>query len=338
MAFGAPVIGWLAGRLGKRPVLLTSVLIYSLAGMAGALAPDLWSLLASRLVLGMAAAGYVTVSVSLIGDYYAPVERDRLIGWYAVVGGGGSLVVLKAAGILTELGGWHAPFALFLSGIPLFLLGMFTIREKRAGGVVSTTEGIPAGGSDSIMGAWGIYVLITLLSISMYAITIQGTFLMNDEGITNPSIQSNILLLATVGSMVGAYVFRYFRPTLGFHLTLALTWGWLALGNIGFASTVNVYLLAAFAAASGMGSGFMQPLTQTAVLHIVSPAASARAMGLAIGCIFLGQFLHPFVLSPLRTAFGLQGAFFWVGGASLAAAVIAALWRLRVGFRAAPAR
>jgi hypothetical protein len=67
-------------------------------------------------------------------------------------------------------------------------------------------------------------VLIILISISMYAVTIQGTYLMNEEGITDPSTQSNVLLLSTIGSMAGAYLFRFVRPGFGFYLTLALTW------------------------------------------------------------------------------------------------------------------
>ena len=52
-------------------------------------------------------------------------------------------------------------------------------------------------------------------------------------------------------------------------------------------------------------------------------------MGVAVGCIFAGQFVHPFVVNPLRTALGLHSAFLWLGGLSLVAALLAALWRLR---------
>ena len=104
-----------------------------------------------------------------------------------------------------------------------------------------------------------------------------------------------------------------------------------ALGNIGFVSTTNIALLAVCAGLVGAGSGLMQPLTQTRVLNMVSPSATARAMGMALGCIFLGQFLHPFVMKPLTDAFGLNGAVFWLGAASALAAVIAALWRLKGG-------
>jgi predicted MFS family arabinose efflux permease len=328
MAFGAPLIGWLSGLLGKRNTLLAAMLIYGLSGLAGAYAPDLYTLLATRLILGIAAAGYITISVSFIGDYY-PGEgaRERLLGWYAVVGGGGSLVVLYFAGLLTKLGDWHSPFILYAVPLVLLVMAVFLIREVRQ----PEPSTAAAAGSDSIWGAWGIYALITLIAISMYAVTIQGTYIMASGGITDPSTQSNVMLLSTVGSMAGAYLFRFIRPALGFHFTLALTWAVLALGNIGFVATTNISVLAVCAGLVGAGSGFMQPLTQTRVLGMVSSAAVPRAMGMALGCIFLGQFLHPFVMKPLTDMFGLNGAVFWLGVASAVAAVLAALSRFRGG-------
>jgi len=325
MAFGGPITGWLAGLLGKRRVLLVSALLFGLSGAAGAYAPDLWTLLASRVLLGIAAAGYVTIGVSFIGDYYPDsAQRDRLIGWFTVVGGIGSLAVLMAAGLLTKSGGWHAPFALYLSGIPLFLIGLFTITD------VPVAAGSTAS-SGSIRGALGIYALIILISISMYTVTIQGVFLMNEEGITDPTITSNVMLLTSIGTVVGAYLFRFVRPALGFSLTLALIWVLLGLGNAGFAATLDVWLLAVCAGLVGVGSGFMTPLMTTAVFGVVPPSATARAVGMAMGCLFLGQFLHPLALTPLRIAFGLHDAFYWMGGASLIAGALAILARLRSG-------
>jgi predicted MFS family arabinose efflux permease len=331
MAFGAPLIGWLAGKLGKRNTLLVSMLAYGILGAAGAYMPDLFSLLVSRILLGVAAAGYVTIAVSLIGDYYTGEgARDRLLGWFAVIGGGGSLVVLYLAGLMTKIADWHAPFALYLTAIPLFVLALFVVTEPHR--VEAAHAGVQP--SDSIWGAWTIYALIVLISISMYAVTIQGAYIMSEGGITDPSTQSNVILFATIGSMVGAYLYRFVRPGFGFHLTLALTWGVLAIGNAGFASTVNVYLLALFATSAGIGSGLMQPLTQTTTLNLVTPAASARAIGMALGCIFLGQFIHPFVVNPLRTSFGLHNAFLILGAASFVAAALAVVWRFVGGRRA----
>jgi predicted MFS family arabinose efflux permease len=325
MAVGGVMAGWAAGLFGKRGVLLISALAYGITGGIGTYAPDLGTLLVSRLLLGVAASGYVTIGVSLIGDYYPdPVQRDKLIGWFTIIGGAGSLVVLKAAAWLTEQGGWHGPFALYLSGIPLFLIGLFTITEVRAEAAESG-----AGQWGAVGRAWGIYVMIILVSISMYTVTIQGAFLMNEEGLTDPGTIANVMVMTSIGTVVGAYLFRFVRPAFGFSLTLALTWGLLAFGNAGFASTLNVWLLAACAGLAGIGSGFNTPLMTVAVMSAVPPSASAKAVGLAMGCLFLGQFLHPPALTPFRTAFGLHGAFLWMGGLSLLAAALAILWSFR---------
>jgi MFS family permease len=332
MAFGAPLIGWLAGMIGKRQVLLVSALVFALAGAAGALMPDLWSLLATRFLLGLGAAGVGTMAITYIGDYYAGETRDKMIGWYAVVGGGGSIFILLAAGRLADLGGWRAPFGLYLTGLLVFALATFAI-PRSAGRGSAAMEG--AGGS--IRGAFGVYVLIVLISIVMYMVTIQGPFLLNADGITSGSSQSLIILMTTVGAMMGAYAFGVINPKLGFRGVLALTWAVLGLGCIGFALVTNVALLAFFAWMTGLASGLMQPLTQSAVLNAVPHDAHARAIGFAVGCIFLGQFIHPFVLLPLRDAVGIQGAFIWMGGAGLVAVAITMVWRMRSPIHPAPA-
>ena len=325
MGVGGPLAGWAASRFCKRRVLLISSLAYGITGGIGAYAPDLITLLASRLLLGVAASGYVTVGVALIGDYYPePAQRDRLIGWFTIIGGAGSLVVLQAAAFLTKSGGWHGPFALYLSGIPLFLIGLFTIGEPQREAVQATT-----GQWAPVARAWGIYVMLILVSISMYTVTIQGAFLMNEEGLTDPGTIANVMLMTSIGTVVGAYIFRFVRPAFGFSLTLALIWVLLGVGNAAFASTLNVWLLAACALLVGIGSGFNTPLMTTAVMGAVPPSAAANAVGMAMGCLFLGQFLHPPALTPFREAFGLHGAFLWMGGLSLLLGVLSALWSFR---------
>ena len=321
MAVGGPLAGWLAGRFGKRTVLLIAMLLYGLSGAGGAFAPDLWVLLGSRVVLGVAAAAYITIAVSLIGDYYEPGSRDKLIGIFTAVAGGSSFVTLFVAGKLTEMGGWHAPFALYIAAIPVLVVAFFTISEPS-----EKTGEADADQSQSVAAAWRFYAIIIASSISLYTVSIQGPFLMSSIGLVNPSVQSNVLLLATVGTMVGAYVFGFIRPKLGFNIVLGLTWMLVGFGNVGFALTANVYLLAACSGLVGLSSGLMQPLTQTAILNKVGQGASARAMGLAVGCIFFGQFLHPYVLSAIRVGVGLHDAFVWVGAVSLFAGIVAATW------------
>src|SRR5260370_2608916 len=66
MVIGFPLSGWLAGLVGKRPVFLWSVLFYAIFVVSWAVAPDLWPLLASRLLLGFAAARLGAPAVSFL--------------------------------------------------------------------------------------------------------------------------------------------------------------------------------------------------------------------------------------------------------------------------------
>lgn len=330
MAFGAPLIGWLAGLIGKRQVLLASALIYAASGVAGAFAPDLWSLLGTRVLLGLAAAGLGTMAMTFIADYYDGEQRDRMIGWYTVIGGGGALATLLVAGQATAAVGWRAPFGLYLIGLLVFVVALPTIREPRR------AEVIAAAADGSIRNAWSLLALMIAMSVVMYMVSIQGVFLLDSEGIRSPNVQAIIMDLMTGGSMLGAYLFGFLRRRLGFLPLLALIWAVLGVGAVGFALASDVATIAAFAACGGFGAGLMVPTIQSGILNVVPPSASSRAMGASIGCIFFGQLVNPFLVKPLRAAIGIQEAFIWVGGAALAAAALTMLWRMRGGLRAVP--
>jgi hypothetical protein len=58
-------------------------------------------------------------------------------------------------------------------------------------------------------------------------------------------------------------------------------------------------------------------------------------MGITLGCMFLGQFLNAFLMTPLRSAFGIEGTFILVGALTLAGGVAAVLWSMKSRLRAA---
>jgi MFS family permease len=331
MALGAPLVGWLTEVFGKRPVFLMSALFFGVAGAAGAIAPDLWTLLISRIVLGLAAAGVTTMTIACIGDYYPGEQRDKLIGWYAMIGSGGSFFTLLVAGRLADIGGWRAPFLLYLVGLLIMALAIPTLadaKDKKATTAARAETG-------SIRDAFGIYALILVLSVVMYTVTIQGPFMLKAAGIVKPSLQSNILMMTTVGAVLGSYIFAFVRPKMGFLGVLALVWAAFGLSIVGFALTADVLALSFLSGLSGFAAGLMQPLTQSAVLNVVPQQAAARAIGPAVGFHFLGQFLHPFAFLPLHTALGGHAAFLWTGAAALIASGATLLWQLRAATRRA---
>ena len=79
IALVSPLIGLLIDKWRRKPVLLGAVLLYGAAGSSGFFAPTLNALLLGRIGLGLAVAGIMTCSTTLVGDYFTGAERNRFL-------------------------------------------------------------------------------------------------------------------------------------------------------------------------------------------------------------------------------------------------------------------
>ncbi len=76
----APLWGKLSDRLGRRPMILTGLLISATAFVLFELAEAVWLLFLSRLVQG-AGGGTTSVVQAYVSDTVAPEERAKALGW-----------------------------------------------------------------------------------------------------------------------------------------------------------------------------------------------------------------------------------------------------------------
>src|SRR3954451_2155822 len=100
--------GRLADLLGRRRLFIAGLVLFSLASLAGRLAPsDVW-LIAARGVQGLGAASISPAALSLITTMFTEgADRNRALGvWGAVAGSGGAAGVLLG-GVLTQYAGWE---------------------------------------------------------------------------------------------------------------------------------------------------------------------------------------------------------------------------------------
>jgi MFS family permease len=79
----------------------------------------------------------------------------------------------------------------------------------------------------------------------------------------------------------------------------------------------------------GLGTGFKAPTAASILMANSPPEVRAAAAGLNFSCIFLGQFLGPFVLRALTGPFGIHGAFVGVGLLLIASGF--AVWAAGIG-------
>lgn len=125
-AIGAPWLGSIADRIGKRRMIVIGLLGFSIGNALTGLASSFSLLVASRVVTGLSAAA-VTPSIYAITGDVAPAERRG--GWLAIVGSG--LLIALWAGtpigtLVSQFAGWKVVFL----GLAIVSLSLGFLNQK----------------------------------------------------------------------------------------------------------------------------------------------------------------------------------------------------------------
>ncbi len=78
-AFGALFAGQLSDRYGRLGVLKALALLFALGALGTSIAPDMWSMVVTRFILGIAVGGASSTVPVLIAELAAPKHRARLV-------------------------------------------------------------------------------------------------------------------------------------------------------------------------------------------------------------------------------------------------------------------
>jgi len=79
-AIGGVLFGWLADRIGRKPVLSITILTYSVGTLLCGLAPGLPAFLVFRIVTGLGVGGEWATGQTLIGETFPANRRARFAG------------------------------------------------------------------------------------------------------------------------------------------------------------------------------------------------------------------------------------------------------------------
>jgi predicted MFS family arabinose efflux permease len=109
-ALAQPFLGPLGDTLGKARVMGLCLALLTASLFACMLAPDYPTLVACRIVSGLAAGGVIPLSIAMIGDRF-PVERRQLaLSRYLLAVIIGQISGSPLAGLLSDAAGWRPVF------------------------------------------------------------------------------------------------------------------------------------------------------------------------------------------------------------------------------------
>lgn len=120
------VAGRMGDRLGRRRLLLTGLLLFTLSSVFCARSPSLEALIAARAVQGLGAATMMALAMALVADTVPRERTGSVMGWLASMSAVGTALGPSAGGLLIAWLDWRA---MFLSMVPLGVLALWLTRR-----------------------------------------------------------------------------------------------------------------------------------------------------------------------------------------------------------------
>jgi MFS family permease len=325
--------GWLGDRVGRRKMLIWSMALYVVIGIMPYFLTDLAHILWSRIAVGIVEAMLMTLSTTLIGDFFQGQSRDR---WLAAQTGVASTFAIFAILIAGYVGrnDWHNVFLLYL--IPLVFLALviaFTWEPKESGNL--TSNNVQGRWSDIPWGLMTVICLITLFgSVMFYAVQIKlpdaykalGVVLA--DGSYDAASGGAMTAAASMFVPLGTLCFWWLSPRLSLKAMFVIEFALMAAGFILMSILKSPWAFTFAAGLDQIGAGMLLPTLLTWAVARLPFAVRGRGTGLWTATFSLGQFACnnaaiPFIMGFTGGILPAMGVLGWLCGAAAIIALIA---------------
>ena len=315
-AVGQIFYGPISDRIGRKPVLLTALVLYGVASIGCAAAQSIHGLIAMRFLQALGGAGAIVLARAVVRDIYSGARASRELSVMGAITAFAPIVAPTIGGVLQVLFGWRAIF--------LMLVIFAAVAAVVAARLLPETLHTRTSGPFSLRTMAGLYRsvivhrgflanlgIMTTSFIGLFAwvsgapVVMQGaryglspvvfgvTFAMGAAGyMTGTFIGSRIVMRLGIDRMMGIGVFTMAAGGLIMAAVVALD-----LGNvIWFVGAMTIYLAGLGLALPSSMAGALTPFpdragTASALMGFVQQTGAAIAAG-AIG-LYLGRSAWP---------------------------------------------
>jgi ACDE family multidrug resistance protein len=307
--FLAPVLGILADRLGRKTVLIPSLLIFSIAGAACAHTNNFNTLLIFRTIQGIGAAPLGSLNITLIGDLFSGNKRASAMGYNASVLSIGTASYPALGGVLTLID-WHYIFYLPLFAAPVAIFVLFALDspkvEKKSNSKDYFNSIFKILGQKSLLSIFMINILTFIILYGAY-LTFLPSFL--EDNFEADSFTIGIIMslmsvtTAIMASRVG-YISKKIKPKK--IITISSVNYAVALVLLSFANNYIMVITAIIL--FGVAHGLFIPTIQTLLAGFASKGERAAIMSINSMVLRIGQSLGPVTI----TLFFINKVYTWV--------------------------
>jgi MFS family permease len=311
IAIGGLVVGISIDRIGRKPLLLGSTLLYACAGSAGFVLNSLWAIIFSRALLGLAVAGTMTGVMTIITDYYQGQKRASFMGLQAAAMGLGGMVFVIIGGISADFN-WRFPFLMYLSSLAVLVLIAIALYEPELDKKRVTKSNLTPKLTKESIGI--IYALAMTYMVAYYLIFVQLPFYLKE--ISNASAaESGIALgISTLAGAIASCGYGALKKRLDFSNIIIIALVLTAIGQliVGVGENYQGYsyqIVLCGLIVAGLGFGLIMPNLSNWLASIAPNRLRGRALGGLTTFIFLGQFISPILSQPIVKILGFGNTY-----------------------------
>ncbi|MEX1200797.1 MAG: MFS transporter [Methylophaga sp.] len=292
------ISGYLVRKYSKKNILIVSLILYLIAGLGGAVSPNIWFMLATRALLGISVGLMIPISLTLITDNYHGEERTQTLGLQSAATNLGGIIAIMVSGFLA-LYGWQFSFMAYGMAAPILILVLLILPNKAPQPYVKDSANNKF---DPRIFLLAIYMVMTF--VVFFGIPSNMALFLEELDVTNTVVNGIIIATCSVGGFLGGLSLAFFRRKFKtFFVPLQVTFMAIGFSLIVFydqsliAMGIGVLIL-------GFGYGSTVPVIFDSASKISTGNAMAMATALLVSSIYLGQFISPVLLGTVSRLFG----------------------------------
>jgi len=307
IAMFSPVVGAMIDRFGRLKLMLSSLILYGLAGSSGYFMDDLYSILVGRALLGIGVAGVMTTTITLIADYFDGPERTAFMGIQGACVALGGIISILLGGLLAEVS-WRAPFLIYLSAFLIFLPAYFYLYEPDVKKSIHKSDSLSVEQYPKLL---VVVIFLTALVGMMlfYIIPVQIPFYMKEQTGASNTFIGIAIASSTVSSAIVSLNYKRIRARLSFSTIYFFSFFFLGLGFfVIFLANDYLFLLLGLLI-TGIGMGVLIPNSNVWIVTLSPESMRGRIVGGLTTAVFIGQFISPFLIQPVLAFTSTSGVF-----------------------------
>lgn len=288
--------------ISKKKLILIGLILFTIGGLSSSLASNIYTLLFTKVILGLGLGITAPLSLVLIGDFFHGKDRAKFMGLSTATTNLGGILATLLVGFLASFG-WRYSFLVYAVAIVVFILiALFLPRiptEHIEKNLHKNTSPIHLEQiEEEIKLNKGIfkYAILTMLAlIAFYAIPTNMDFLIKYKDLGTSSTAANMVSISTLVSLVSATLFpklmKLFKSSYVIVIFVSMTLGFAILG-----ASTTLLLVIVGAVLVGFGFGSIVPFGMLFASNIVHKTHTGLAILIVTTALYLGEFLSPIVL------------------------------------------